>query len=287
MAHPGARSADRVVELSPDPVRVPRHRVAADHPGRAPGVGPAGREQAPDPDLVLGQEPGPDGSIQAMRGAASIEDRDGVVDVTRDRGASAPRRTHDETVKAPVSADDAGGRAVREGAEQVTAVLAGGLRVERDHVIQVVVLERADAWIGRRLRWQPGRLEDPVPRLDLEPEPLVHRPAGVRRDEDEGPATGVVRGIDRGTGQLQADPASPPDGIDEDRADPADGAVQAHDGGPDHRALGVGDEGTHLRLADDELEVEPAVAPVVAGATRPSPWQSATGRSAGAWAGGR
>ena len=99
-------------------------------------------------------------------------------------------------------------------------VLAGRARVERGHrPPRSLGAERADPRI-RRAAAEAGRLQDPVRRLDLEPEPLVERPAGVGRDEDERPAAGGLGGVDRRLGQRHAEARAAPRRVDPDRADP-------------------------------------------------------------------
>ena len=143
-------------------------------------------------------------------------------------------------------------------------ILAGRVGVERRHRREVRRRERPDPGITPRSARQPGRLEDAVPGLDLEPEPFVHRPAGLGGDEDERPAPGVLGGVDGGAGQLEPDAVTPPRRVDEDRSDPGDRSVEADHARPDDRPVGVGDERLRLGMFDGELEAEPSVTPILA-----------------------
>ena len=149
----------------------------------------------------------------------------------------------------------------REGLQQVRPVLAGRRSGELGHVGQVRRREWPDPRVDR-LVTQPGRLQDPIPGLDLESDLLVERAARVGRYQQQRPAAGRLGGVDRRLGQRHPDTASPPRRLDPDRADPADAAVDAQHAGPDDLAVRLGDERVRLRVPRREVEIRPAIAPV-------------------------
>ena len=172
-------------------------RLAADQPRGAPGLRPAGREQPLEPSLVLGEEPGADPVLPIAADATGVQDRLGVLEARRDRRAAAPRRTDHETAQRPVVAHEAErGLGRREGGQQVRPVLAGRGGRELGHRGQVGRLVRPDPGVDRLVA-EPGRLEDPIPGLDLEPDLLVQRPARVGGHQEECPAAGRLGRVDR------------------------------------------------------------------------------------------
>src|SRR5207342_422688 len=98
------RSAERVVELSPDGGRPPLEIVAAHESGRPPRFGPAGGTQASQAVRVVEDDAGADVSRGACRHAPGLEEPQRVGRVLGDRSAAAPRGPDDEPGQARVVA---------------------------------------------------------------------------------------------------------------------------------------------------------------------------------------
>ena len=150
--------------------------------------------------------------VRAAGDAPGVEDRhrrprSGAIVAPPPHGA---RTTNPPSVPSSRSSD---ARRVRggEGAQQVRPVLAGGGGVQGRHRAQVAGRNgRTRGSVARAV--EARRLQDPVPGLDLEPEPLVERPAGLGRDEDERPAAGGLGRprSSRGSGRARARAAARP-----------------------------------------------------------------------------
>ena len=106
-----------------------------------------------------------------------------------------------------------------------------------------------------------GRFQD-VPRMNREPQPLVDRPALVRRDQDLRHAALPLELVDDRPRQGRAQPGPPAILRDEDRADPADAPVDRRDAGSHDAAVGLGHEREAGRVGDRPLEEDRPVAPV-------------------------
>ena len=182
----------------------PRTRRGACH-----DVGPAGGQEALEAGLVLGQEPGADAPVRALRDATRVEDRDRIVEPGRDRRAATPRRADDEAAEGAVAGvQDPRRRRARERSRRWPGPRRSHRRRARPSPRGRAARNGRIRAIHRRAGRKPGRLEDPVPGLDLEAEPLVHRLPGGRRDQDERPAAGRLGGVDRGAGQLEPEAAA-------------------------------------------------------------------------------
>ena len=112
---------------------------------------------------------------------------------------------------------------------------------------------------------EPGRLEDPVARLDLEAHPLVQAPPVRGRDEHERPAAGRLEPVDDRLGDRPAEALA--------RATPAatkivpiqpTGPFDGAHAGPDDDAVDLGDHRDARGLRRREREPLAAHAPVVA-----------------------
>src|SRR6478752_4897480 len=94
--YPAACSAECVVELPPDGLRLPAQRVSADQAGGSPRIGPSRRQQSLEPGHVLRDEAGADALLGAATDAPSMEDGLRIFEAGRDGRTAAPRRPDDE-----------------------------------------------------------------------------------------------------------------------------------------------------------------------------------------------
>jgi hypothetical protein len=92
----------------------------------------------------------------------------------------------------PIGSFQASGRVGgRKRLEKVGTILAGRLGIEGGHLCQVIGFEGADGRTGFLGTGAFRCLQDPVPRLNVEAESLIHSSTGGRGDEHQG-GTGSV-----------------------------------------------------------------------------------------------
>ena len=259
-------SAEGVVELAPDRLGMPRHRVASDEARRAPRVGPAVASNRSRPASFSARRPArmrPSGPCVTRRACriASASSRSG-----RDRRAAAPRRADDEAAERAIARVEDAGRVRRWRTRAGGAPGPHRSRRRRARPSPPGRAARTAGSAGRpassdgspgasRMRYQvwtskPSRSYIGWP-ADVATRTSVRQPAAS--------AASIVARVSssptpcrRQSGSTKIVPIQ------------ATGPLRLATPVPTTSAVGVGDERLRLGMAGDELEVEPAVAPVLA-----------------------
>ncbi len=235
-------SAHRVVELAPDRGRVPVQRVATDHARRVPGFRPAvARAAVRDPPRSRrGARPGRGDPAPRRCGArcriAMASSMSGAMVAPPPHGARTTNPPSDPSARSRHRVVSGPANAV----STPLSILPGRAPIQRRDGRKIVVAVRADSRI--RCADEAGRVQDPVGRLHLEADLLVQPPAGIGRDQQQGPGARPPR-------RHRSSPASTPcRGHAVARPRPPRSSrsrptsVHRRDPGADHGPVEVGDE---------------------------------------------